>query len=148
MFAVAGVTGHTGSAAARHLLEKGQRVRVLVRRKEQGDAWAAQGTEVAVASLDDSGALARALNGIEGAYLLLPPKYTASDVLAAQAGTADAIAKAVAASGVGRIVFLSSQGAERDSGTGPVRALHYAEAQLANSGVPVTVLRASYFLEN
>jgi len=148
MFAVAGVTGHTGSAAARHLLEKAQPVRVIVRRKEQGDAWATRGAEVAVASLEDGEALTRALEGVEAAYLLLPPKYTDSNVLAAQAVTADAIAKAVTASRVGRIVFLSSQGAERDSGTGPVRALHYAEAQLAKTGVPMTLLRASYFVEN
>jgi uncharacterized protein YbjT (DUF2867 family) len=104
--------------------------------------------EVAVASLDDSGALARALSGVEAAYLLLPPRYTDSNVLGAQARMADAIAKAVATSGAERIVFLSSQGAERDSGTGPVRALHYAESQLARTGFPMAFLRASYFVEN
>src|SRR5215212_10577099 len=60
----------------------------------------------------------------------------------------DSIAHAVGTSGVGRIVFLSSHGAERESGTGPVRALHYAEAQLTATGVPITMLRAAYFIEN
>jgi uncharacterized protein YbjT (DUF2867 family) len=148
MFAVAGVTGHTGSAAARALLERSRPVRVILRRREQGAPWAAQGADVAVASLDDATALATALAGIEAAYLLLPPKYAEPDVLAAQARTADAIAEAVQTSGVGRVVFLSSHGANRDSGTGPVRALHYAEMQLTSTGVPVTMLRAPYFLEN
>jgi uncharacterized protein YbjT (DUF2867 family) len=148
MFAVAGVTGHTGSAAAQHLLARAQPVRVIVRRREQGDSWAARGADVAVASIDDAAALARALTGIEAAYLLLPPKYTEPDVLAAQARTADAVGAAVQTSGVGRVVFLSSQGAQRESGTGPVRALHYAEARLTKTGVPVTFVRAPYFLEN
>jgi uncharacterized protein YbjT (DUF2867 family) len=148
MYAIAGVTGHTGSAAAQQLLDRAQPVRVIVRRGEQGDSWAARGAEVAVASLDDANALARALSGTEAAYLLLPPKYAEPDVLAAQARTADAIAEAVRTSGVGHVVFLSSQGANREGGTGPVRALHYAEAQLTGTGVPLTILRAPYFLEN
>ena len=148
MFAVAGVTGHTGSAAARRLLETGQPLRVIVRKPEQGAAWAAQGAEVAVASLDDAESLGEALKGIEAAYLLLPPQYTHPRVLEAQAATADAIAQAVRTSGAGRVVFLSSLGAERESGTGPVRALHYAEEQLKTTGVPITFLRAAYFIEN
>jgi len=148
MYAVAGATGHTGSVAARELLARGQAVRVIVREPGQGEPWAARGAEVAVASLDDGDALTRALRDVAAAYLLLPPKYTEANVLAAQAATADAIARGVAASGVGRVVFLSSQGAERESGTGPVQALHYAEAQLIGTGVPITLLRAPYFLEN
>src|SRR3954453_9027053 len=117
MFAVAGVTGNTGSVVASELLARGHAVRVIVRKAEQGESWAAKGADVAVATLDDSAAVAGALQGVEAAYLLLPPKYTEPDLLQAQAGTADAIAKAVGTSGVGRIVFLSSQGAERDRGT-------------------------------
>jgi len=148
MFAVAGVTGNTGSVVARELLARGRAVRVIVRKPEQGEPWSARGADIAVASLEDSGALAAALRGVEAAYLLLPPKYREPDVLRAQAATADSMAHAVGTSGVGRIVFLSSQGAERESGTGPVRALHYAEAQLTATGVPITMLRAAYFIEN
>jgi NAD(P)H dehydrogenase (quinone) len=148
MYAIAGVTGHTGSAAAQHLLDRAQPVRVIVRRQEQAASWAARGADVAVASLDDANALAGALSGTEAAYLLLPPKYTEPDLLVAQARTADAIAEAVRTSGLGHVVFLSSQGADRESGTGPVRALRYAEGQLTGTGVSLTILRAPYFLEN
>jgi NAD(P)H dehydrogenase (quinone) len=54
MFAVAGVTGHTGSAAAEYLLEHGRPVRVIVRQRKQGEPWAAKSAEVAVASLDEA----------------------------------------------------------------------------------------------
>lgn len=148
MFVVAGVTGHTGQAAATRLLELGKPVRVIVRNPEQGAAWTARGAEVAVASLDDVATLTAALRSAEGAYLLNPPQYQAASLVEAQCATADAIAAAVKASGVGRVVFLSSVGAERSSGTGPIVTLHHAEAVLTATGVPVTFLRAPYFIEN
>jgi uncharacterized protein YbjT (DUF2867 family) len=46
------------------------------------------------------------------------------------------------------VVFLSSIGAQHASETGPVRALHDAEEALRTVGLPVTLLRAPYFLEN
>jgi uncharacterized protein YbjT (DUF2867 family) len=148
MFVVAGVTGHTGRAAAERLLELGKPVRVIVRRAEQGEEWRSKGAAVSVASLDDAAATTAALTGAEAAYLLLPPQYQSTRMIEAQAATAEALAQAVKKSGVGRVVFLSSQGAQLESGTGPVVALHHAEKRLIATGVPLTVLRAPYFYEN
>src|SRR4051812_45570439 len=69
-------------------------------------------------------------------------------MIEAQAATAEAPAQGAKKSGVGRVVFLSSQGAQLESGTGPVVALHHAEKQLIATGVPLTLLRAPYFYEN
>jgi uncharacterized protein YbjT (DUF2867 family) len=148
MFAVAGVSGHTGRAVAEELLQKGQPVRVIVRDAGKGEPWKARGCEVAVASIDDAAALTRALTGARGAYLLIPPAYSAPDLLARQSAVAHAIAQAVAQSQVGHVVFLSSIGAQHDTGVGPVRALHEAERLLRGTGKPVTLLRAPYFAEN
>jgi uncharacterized protein YbjT (DUF2867 family) len=148
MFVVAGVTGHTGRAAAERLLELGKPVRVIVRKAEQGREWADRGAEVAVASIDDVDATTAALRGADGAYLLLPPLYTVDRVIDALTRLADALSDAVRRSGIGRVAFLSSQGAQRPSGTGPVVALHHAEERLKATGVPVTFLRAPYFYEN
>jgi len=148
MFVVAGVTGHTGRAAADRLLELGRPVRVIVRKPEHEHEWRAKGAEVALASLDDVTATTGALRGASGAYLLVPPKYAAARLVEAQKVTADAIAGAVKASGVEHVVFLSSQGAQLESGTGPVVTLHYAEERLKATGVALTILRAPYFFEN
>ena len=51
MFFVAGVTGNTGSVVANTLLERGKRVRVLVRDSQKGDAWERRGAEVVVRTL-------------------------------------------------------------------------------------------------
>lgn len=148
MFAIAGATGNTGGAAADALLRAGEKVRVIVRDVKKGDAWRARGADVAVASLDDAAALARALDGTRGAYLLLPPLYTAEDVLATQRQTATAIATAVANGNVPHVVFLSSIGAQHAAGVGPIRALHDAEQRLRATRKAVTILRPPYFMEN
>jgi uncharacterized protein YbjT (DUF2867 family) len=148
MYAIAGITGHTGSAAAELLLERKQRVRGIVRDERKAGAWKARGVELATASLDDPAALTRALSGVEGAYLLLPPDYPAPDLLAIHHRQTDAMARAVKESGVPHVVLLSSLGAELPAGTGPIRGMHYAEHALGRVAKNLTVLRAGYFLEN
>ncbi|WP_349369406.1 NAD(P)H-binding protein [Salinarimonas sp.] len=148
MFLVTGITGNTGAAAARALLASGRRVRALVRSPEKARAWAAQGVEIVtgdVASADD---LARAMAGVEGAYLLAPPDYSASGFVARAAAIAGAARAAAEAAGLPRLVFLSSEGAHLPDGTGVIESLHAAEQALAGLRTPHTVLRATYFQEN
>lgn len=45
-------------------------------------------------------------------------------------------------------MFLSSIGAQHEHGTGIIESLHYAEKALAATGLPVTFIRAGYFVEN
>src|SRR6185503_17414307 len=148
MFVIAGVTGHTGRAAAETLLGHGQKLRVIVREAKQGEPWKARGAEVAVASLTDAAALTQALSGAQGAYLLLPPNYQTDDLLSAQRAITEAISQAVRKSGLPHLVFLSSVGAELADGTGPVRGLHHAEVTLAKAAKNATFLRPGYFFEN
>jgi uncharacterized protein YbjT (DUF2867 family) len=148
MFVIAGVTGHTGKTVAETLLGKGKKVRVIVRKPEQGAAWKARGAEVAIASVDDEAALAQAFAGAEGAYLLSPPTPTSDDPLAQAGKVAAAIAGAVRTSKLPHIVFLSSIGAHLPGGTGPIQGVGRAEKVLAETGAATTFVRAAYFLEN
>jgi uncharacterized protein YbjT (DUF2867 family) len=148
MFVVTGVTGHTGKVVAETLLAQGEKVRVVVRDAKQGEPWKALGAEVAVALLSDSASMATALAGSKGAYLLIPPRYDANDMLAAQRPVVEALAEAVRKSAVPHIVLLSSLGAELSDGTGPIRILHHAERALGAAAKHVTFLRAAYFIEN
>ena len=148
-YVIAGVSGHTGKVAAETLISAGQRVRVVVRDAAKGDAWKRQGADVAVADLGDAAALAKALAGAKGAYLLLPPNMGAADFGAYQKATGAAIAKAVRDSKIPHVVFLSSVGAQHADGTGPIKALHPLEAALrAIPGTVATFIRAAYFMEN
>lgn len=148
MFVIAGVSGRTGSVVADTLLSAGKEVRVVVRDAAKGEVWRERGAEVAVASLDDRGSLARALEGAEGLYALLPEDPTARDFHADRRRMADAIAAAVRASRVPHVVFLSAIAAALRDGNGPASDLHYAESALRGTGAIVTVVRSCYFQEN
>lgn len=148
MFVVAGVTGNTGSVVAQTLLDRKQPVRVIVRTVDKGAAWKAKGAEVAVASLDDAQALTRAFEGARGAYLLVPPNYAAASYLDDRKKVSEALAKAVKASGIGHVVFLSSIGAHLPDGTGPIRVVRYGEQQLGAVAKNLTILRPPSFLDN
>lgn len=148
IYAVAGVTGHTGSVAAETLLAQGKQVRVIVRDAAKGAPWQAKGAEVAIASLDDIPALTRALTGVAGAFLLIPPDVTTATPIVSNAKLSAALAAAVRGAKVPHVVFLSSVGAQHAAGNGPIKALHRGEADLAATGTALTAVRAAYFQEN
>lgn len=148
MYAIAGVTGHTGSVVAETLLAQGKPVRVIVRDAAKGAPWKAKGAEVAIADLTDRTALAKALTGVAGAYLLLPPDVTTKRPLEENAARTALFVDAIKAARVPHVVFLSSVGAQHATGTGPIRALHHAEKELAATGAALTFVRAAYFQEN
>jgi uncharacterized protein YbjT (DUF2867 family) len=148
MYAIAGVTGNTGSVAAETLLAQGKPVRVIVRDAAKGAAWRQKGAEVAVAALDDAAALTQALTGVEGVYLLIPPDLTTADPLGKAARFTQAYVDAITAAKVPHVVLLSSVGAQHPDGTGPIQYLHRAEAALAGTGTALTALRPAYFQEN
>jgi uncharacterized protein YbjT (DUF2867 family) len=147
MYVITGVTGNTGSVAAQTLLDQGKAVRVVVRSEDKGRAWAERGAEVAVAALEDADALARAFRGAEGAYVLSPPDPQAVDLIGDRKRMFQAVSRAIGASKLPHVVLLSSIGAQRASGTGPIALLHDAESQLS-SATALTSIRAGSFLEN
>jgi uncharacterized protein YbjT (DUF2867 family) len=148
MFAVAGVSGHTGKVVADALVTQNKSVRVIVRDAAKGEAWKKRGAEVAIADLDDANALTKALHGATGAYLLIPPMMSSTNVRSDNARKVAAFATAVDASGVKHVVFLSSIASQHDAGTGPILSTHDAELALSKSRADVTFLRAPYFMEN
>ena len=146
MYVIAGITGNTGGAAARALIAAGHAVRGLTRDVSKAGEWADQ-VELVELELTDTAALTTALTGAKGAYLLIPPHWTTPDYDAYAAPIAASIAEAVGASGVERVVLLSSIGAELAEGTGPIRILYGLERAMAEQG-GTTFLRPAYFHEN
>jgi uncharacterized protein YbjT (DUF2867 family) len=148
MFAIAGVTGNTGSVVARTLLDRGQPVRAIVRNPDAARPLADRGATLVTAPLDDAEQLARALDGVAGAYLLVPPDPASSDAVRDGRRVADVLARAVTLARVPHVVLLSSIAAQHAAGTGPIVTLHHAERALAATGAAVTFVRAAYFTDN
>ncbi len=149
MFVVTGASGRTGGGAAEALLAAGKSVRVVVRNPARAASWAAKGAVVHVAPFEDRAALVAAFRGAEGAYLMLPPFGPAdTDLAATRKRLREALLGAVLEARPAHAVFLSSIGAQHTDRTGPIADLHPVETALSASGLPATILRAAYFMEN
>lgn len=149
VFVVAGATGQVGSVVVRELLAAGHDVRAIVRSADKAKALAGAGAALLSGELSDAAFLTSALRGADGAFLLVPPPPRDSpDVRAFQDRVAHAEATAVAESAIRHVVLLSSWGAEKPSGTGPIVGLHVLEEALKKTKAKWTFLRAGSFTEN
>lgn len=72
MFAITGVTGQVGGVVVGTLLAANRPVRAVVRDPRKVAIWEERGCEVAVADINDSGAVAAAFQGAEGVFVLVP----------------------------------------------------------------------------
>lgn len=149
MFTIFGTSGNTGSVVASELLARGKRVRAVVRSRDKASALAAKGAEIVTGDVLDPATVAAALEGAEGAYLLVPPDLSSPDLVGRGRRIVDNYAAALRRHPVGHAVFLSSVAAQHPAGTGPIVITHYGEKTLAGiAGVGLTFLRAAYFMEN
>ena len=148
MYLVMGITGKVGGATARHLLKQGKQVRALVRDREKAAKWADQGVELVEGDWNDSTAIAAALKGVEGAFVMLPAVWAPSpdyrEAKSVIANYVEALTKAVPP----RVIALSSMGANRTSGVGMITALSLLEQGFRNLPSPVAFVRAGGFFEN
>src|ERR1700733_10654506 len=78
MFVITGITGQVGGCVARTLLDTRKSVRAVIRNSANGEIWAQQGCEVALARMEDSGALRRAFSDAEAVFVLLPSNFDPS----------------------------------------------------------------------
>lgn len=149
MYAITGATGHTGTVVVEQLLAAGKKVRAIGRSTEKLQSLAGKGAEPFIADLTDAASAIRAFSGADSVYLLIPPKPESQDPLAYRKQVTDALATAIAKAEVKHAVALSSFGADKPSGTGPVVGLHELEEKLkAIHGLNALHLRAGYFMEN
>src|SRR6185503_14638837 len=127
----------------------GHKVRVIGRSAERLDPLTAEGAEPFVCAITDASTLAKAFSGARAVYAMIPPNMTSEDFRDDQKRASDAIAQAIEEAEVKYAVTLSSIGADKVEGTGPVAGLHYFE-QTVNRIPELNVLhlRPTYFMEN
>lgn len=148
MFLVMGITGRVGSATAQHLLAQGEKVRAMVRDREKAANWAHQGVELVDGDWNDAAAVERALQGVEGAFVMLPAVWAPSpDFKEAKSVIANYV-EALTKAAPPRVVVLSSMGADRASGLGMITALSLLEQGFRHLTLPIACVRAGGFFEN
>jgi uncharacterized protein YbjT (DUF2867 family) len=137
---VAGATGNTGSRVAATLLERGRRVRALVHDRAKADGLVEQGAEVAEVDLDRPETLDDGLlEGVSGVYLVT---WNGPSALAQSRSLLATITRSRQAP---HIVRLSAYGAPQSR---IISELARCEADLKASGLPWTILRPTFFMQN
>jgi uncharacterized protein YbjT (DUF2867 family) len=147
MFAVTGITGKVGAAVARSLLSADQPVRAVVRDRSRSAPWAQLGCDIAVADLSDTEALTAAFAGTAGVFAMVPPVFDPAPGFPEAMGFINPLSAALARAKPARVVALSTVGADAPQ-PNLLNVLGRMEDVLGTLPIPVTFLRAAWFMEN
>jgi NAD(P)H dehydrogenase (quinone) len=147
VFAITGITGQVGGAVARALLAAKQPLRAVVRDAAKGAAWADRGCQVALATIDDATALTAAFDATEGVFVLLPSNFDPAPGFPEVRANVAALRTALEAARPDKVVCLSTIGAQA---TRPnlLTQLTIMEQVLGEMSIPISFLRATWFMEN
>jgi len=142
---VTGSTGKQGGAVARGLLERGHKVRAVTRdpNSSQAKLLANAGATLVAASLEDTAAIMKALEGATSLFAMTTP-FGGTDAETRQGVAAAAAAKAA---GV-HLVFTSVGSANRQTGIPHFDSKYEVEKYVAKVGVRATILAPVSFMEN
>src|SRR5712664_3933511 len=143
---VTGGTGKQGGAVVKSLLERGHEVRAVTRSTESTKAreLANAGVTLVRASLEDTAALTKALEGATSLFAMTTPFGGGTD-----AETRQGIAAADAAKAAGvHLVFTSVGSANRQTGVPHFDSKYEVEKHIAKLGVRATILAPVAFMEN
>ena len=143
---VTGATGKQGGAVARSLLERGHQVRAITRTTDSAKARELenQGVTLVRASLGDTAALTKALEGATSLFAMTTPFEGGT-----QAETRQGISAADAAKAAGvHLVFTSVGSANRQTGVPHFDSKYEVEKHIHEIGARATVLAPVFFMEN
>ena len=147
MFAITGITGQVGGEVASNLLAARQTVRGVLRDVGKGKAWAERGCELVAADINDATALTTAFEGVDGVFILVPPNFDPSPDFQEARKIAATLSRALDAARPGRVVYLSTIGAQATRSN--LLSQHtIIEQALGNLSVPITFMRPAWFMEN
>ena len=143
---VTGATGNQGGAVMKSLLERGHKVRAVTRNTDSAKArqLANAGVTLVRASLEDTAALTKALEGATSLFAMTTPFGGGT-----QAETRQGVAAADAAKAAGvHLVFTSVNSANRQTGVPHFDSKYEVEKHIAEIGVRATIVGPVYFMEN
>ena len=137
---VTGATGNVGSLVVTELLKRGAEVRALVRKQPKAGKLPA-GVEVAIGDLLDPVSVERAMQGADKLFLL---NAVVTDELT-QALIAYGIAKRI---GLKHVTYLSVFKVDEFRDVPHFASKLAVESALREFGVPYTILRPGYYIQN
>ena len=148
-YVVTGSLGNTGKPITEGLLKAGHTVTVVTSKPETATKIEALGAKAAVGDVQDADFITSTFANADALYLMIPPKWGVTDWRGYQNVVSDNYIAAIKANDIRFAVILSSIGAHKGQGTGPVDGLYDLEQKLKTvDGLNVKALRPSYFMQN
>lgn len=142
MILVTGAAGKTGRSVTRALVEKGARVRALVRREQQASIVEALGvSEVQVGDMNSSSTMEGAMQGVQAVYHICP-NVSPDEIAIGQAAI-----RAAQTSGVEHFVFHSVLKPQTEAMPHHWKKLR-VEEMLIESRLPYTILQPAAYMQN
>jgi uncharacterized protein YbjT (DUF2867 family) len=147
LIAVVGATGKQGGSVVDALLDRGARVRALVRDldKPGARALADRSVDLVVGDLSDPASLGALFADVDAAFAMTTPLPDGTEQ---ETALGIAIADAAARAGVPHLVFSSVGGAERESGVPHFESKRRVEERIERLGIHHTFLRPVLFMDN
>ena len=141
MILITGATGRTGGQTARDLAARGVPVRALVRDAAKAAPLAAAGVELAIGDAGDAASVRAALRGVRKVAVILP---NGERQLEFEKQLVDLAAEAR----VAHIVKISSM-ESLPTAHNPTHRMHWeSEAHIRATGIPWTMVRPSFYMQN
>lgn len=146
---ITGSLGNISKPLATQLIAKGHHVTVVSSNAAKTAEINELGAQAAIGSVSDENFLTETFTGADLLYLMVPTDFSATDLRGYIKSVGEHYANALKASGVKKVVLLSSIGAHLDNGTGPIAGLHDVE-QILNqfNDIDLLTLRPSFFYNN
>jgi len=143
---VSGATGQQGGAVLRHLRERHFPVRALTRDANSPKARALMnpGVEPVSADLDDPASLSRALDDVYGVYSV----QSFTDNQEEEVRQGNNLVDAANREEISHFVYSSVAAADAGTGIPHFESKGRIEEHLRNSGLPYTIFRPVFFMEN
>lgn len=147
MFAIVGAAGKVGYSTSLVLRRAGLPVRAILRDPAKAKPLAEIGCEIAVADLQDSEALARAIANADAAQIILPPSSQTKDTAREMRKAIESLAAALERTRPKRVLAISDYGAHVVSDIGMPGVFRMFEERLGRIDGLKLFLRSAEHME-
>lgn len=146
---ISGSLGNIGKPLTTKLIASGHDVTVISSNADRVEVIENLGARGVIGSVNDVAFLKNAFADADAVFAMTPPNMGGANIVANTTAAGKAIAEALAANKIKRVVMLSSIGADLPDGNGPIAGLHTIEKIYETlENVSVTFLRAGFFYTN
>ena len=148
MIVVTTPTGAIGHQVLENVIDRGEKIRVIVRDTSKIPANIRERVEVIEGSHGDAGVVNKAFSGADSVFWLAPPDFKATSLEQAYVGFSQPAAEAIRKHGVKQVVVVSAIGRDWPGNAGYVSASVAMDKLIESTGVSCRVLTMPGFMDN